>query len=79
MCDPIAFALSSDPDFIYVNQAMKEPNHLQFQESMLDEVSSQFENGNSSLFPRKIVPERMKVMPLVWAMKRKRRIDTRKV
>ena len=79
MCNPIVFVSSSDPDVMYVDQSMKEPDHLQFWEAMRDKVSSHFENGNMSLFPRKNVPERTKVLSLVWEMKRKRRIDTRKV
>ena len=70
---------SSDPDVFCIDQAMKEPDCLQFREYMWYEVLLHFESGNMSLFPRKNIPERMKVLPLVWEMKRKRRIDMRKV
>ena len=37
------------------------------------------ENKNFSIFPRSSVPEGAPVLPSVWAMRRKRRIDTREV
>ena len=79
MADPIAFAASSDPDNLYLHEAMREPDKKQFQEAMKKEVTSHEENEHWELMKRSKIPKPHKVLPAVWAMKRKRRIATREV
>ncbi len=76
MEDPIAFAASSNPDIMYFDQAMKEPDKEQFEQAMLDEVKSHTDLGHWEIVTKKSVPVTTKVLPSVWAMRRKRRIST---
>ena len=79
MSDPIAYSASSDPDTMYMDQAMKQPDRKQFIKAMVDEVTAHTNNGHWKLILKSEVPHGTKVLPSVWAMKRKRRIATREV
>jgi hypothetical protein len=46
MENPMAFAASSNPDVMYLDQAMKEPDREKFEEAMLEEVRAHTENGH---------------------------------
>jgi hypothetical protein len=76
MMDPIAFAASADPDNMYLHEAMKAPDKRQFMKAMVKEVSSHQDNDHWLLMKRTAIPAGKKVLPAVWAMKRKRRIAT---
>ena len=76
MNDPIAFAASADPDTMYLHQAKKEPDWLNFRSAMQREVSSHENNDHWELVSRESVPEGVQILPLVWSMKQKRRIST---
>ena len=76
MEDPIAFTASSNPDIMYLDQAMKEPDSKQFEKAMIDEVKTHTNLGNWDIILRSEVPEGTKVLPAVWAMRRKRKIAT---
>ena len=75
----LAYAASADPDTMYYHEAMREPDRGEFIKAMQKEVKSHTENGVWELVPRSSVPEGVKILPAVWAMKRKRRIATREV
>lgn len=79
LSDPIAFAASSDPDTLYLHEAMREEDWPKFQDSMLEEIRAHEENGHWELLPASDVPEGTKILGAVWSMKRKRRIATREV
>jgi hypothetical protein len=79
MEDPIAFAASSSPDDLYLHEAMKAPDKRQFMKAMVKEVSSHQDNQHWELQRRSDMPAGKKVLPAVWAMKRKRRIATQEV
>eukprot|EP00978_Attheya_sp_CCMP212_P013327 scaffold33477_cov61-Attheya_sp.AAC.1 len=79
MADPIAFTASSDPDNLYLHEAMREPDKKQFMEAMKKEVSSHEDNQHWEITKRSSIPKQHKVLPAVWAMKRKRCIATREV
>ena len=64
MEDPIAIAASNDPDTMYVDQALKEPDRKEFIWKIVPILS---------------VPVGTKILPAVWAMKRITRIATREV
>jgi hypothetical protein len=77
MEDPIAFAASSNPDIMYYDQAMKEPDSKQFEQAMLDEVQTHTDLGNWEIVHKDEIPEGTSLLPAVWAMRRKRHIATR--
>lgn len=78
--DPLlAFKATADPDTMYMHEAMKEPDAAQFTQAMLKEVADHIENNNFSIVHKSTVPSGHKVLPMVWQMKRKRDIKTRKV
>jgi hypothetical protein len=72
MENPMAFVASSNPDIMYLDEAMKQPDKLQFQQAMIEEVKSQTDNENWEVISREKVPMGTKVLPAVWAMRRKR-------
>jgi hypothetical protein len=76
---PVAFAASTNPDILYMHQAMKAPDRVQFLQAMQEEVLSHESNGHWIMIPLNEVPEGVKVLDSIWAMRRKRRIDTREV
>ncbi len=75
----IAFAASVGPDTMYYHEAMREPDRAEFIKAMEKEVKSHTENGVWELVPRSSVPPGTKILPAVWAMRRKRQIATREV
>ncbi len=75
----LAYAASADPDTMYYHEAMREPDSAEFIKAMDKEVQSHTENHVWELVPRSSVPPATKILPAVWAMKRKRRIATREV
>ena len=79
MADPIAFAASSDPDVMYLHEAMKQPDKKEFLKAMVDEVTTHTERGHWKIIKISEVPAGTKILPAVWAMRRKRRIMSREV
>ena len=77
MADPIAFAASADPDVMYLHEAMKQPGKKEFVKAMINEVTTHTERGHWKIIPVSEVPEGTKILPAVWAMRRKRRIMSR--
>jgi hypothetical protein len=75
----MAFKATSDPDTMYLHEAMKEPDSGEFARAMEKEVRDQMENGNFSVISKLQVPKGEKILPTVWQMKRKRDIKTRKI
>jgi Reverse transcriptase (RNA-dependent DNA polymerase) len=76
---PLALATSSDPDVMYLQQALKEPDRVEFIKAMEKEVRSHTENSNWKIIKRGSVPKEHTVLPAVWAMRRKRDIATQQV
>jgi hypothetical protein len=75
----VAYKATSDPDTMYLHEAMKEPDADNFVKAMLKEVMDQMGNKNFSIIPRSEVPKGEKILPTVWQMKRKRDIKTQKI
>jgi hypothetical protein len=67
-----AFKASTDPDTMYLHEAMREPDKEQFKDSMIKEVKDQMDNGNFVMVKRSVVPTGELAVPTVWLMKRKR-------
>ena len=79
MENPIAFVASSNPDVMYMDQAMREPDRPEFEKAMIKEVTTHTDNGNWIIVQKSKVPNGTKILPAVWAMRRKRRITTGEV
>jgi hypothetical protein len=76
MQDPIAFATHSDPDTMYMHQAMKQPDKKEFLQAMDKEINDHVAKGHWKLIPKAKVPKGINVLDSVWAMRRKRKIMT---
>lgn len=76
---PLAYKASTDPDIMYLHQAMKEPDKHEFVKAMQKEVEDQMSNGNYTIVHKDDVPEDKVILPAVWQMRRKRDIKSRKV
>jgi Reverse transcriptase (RNA-dependent DNA polymerase) len=77
--DPISYAASSDPDVMYMHEAMQQPDRAEFVRAMSKEIKSHTDNKNWIIIKRSQVPIGHDVLPAIWAMRRKRRIDTQEV
>jgi hypothetical protein len=77
--DYVAFGASTDLDTLYWHEAMREPDKEQFLQAMDKEIKAHTNNGVWEIVKKDSIPEGKKVLPAVWAMKRKRRISTREV
>ena len=72
LSNPIAFATSVDHNIMYYHQAMKEPDHEQFQRSVLKKIQDHETNQHWEVIPKQDMPPNTKLLDMVWAMWRKR-------
>ena len=72
-------ASSEDPDTMYYHEAMKEPDAKKFKEAMIKKIETHEAKGHWKIMKVEDVPEDTKILDMVWAMKRKRRIATGEV
>ena len=77
--DLMAMKASTDPDTMYLHQALKQPDKRKFVEAMKKEVQDQMDNGNYTIVDRNDVPKGKIILPAVWQMRRKRDIKSQKV
>ena len=77
--DPMAFKASTDPDIMYMHEAVREKDKHKFIEAMEKEVRDQMDNGNFTIVRKSEVPEGKVILPAVWQMRRKGDIKTRMV
>ena len=75
----LAYGATNDPDTLYYHEAMKAPDKDKFKDAAAKEFNDQWKNDNFELIPRSQVPEGERVLPAVWAMRRKRRTLTGEV
>jgi hypothetical protein len=69
---PIFFAASNDPDVMFYDQAMKQPDADKFEQACVDEIAAHHDNGHWEVVPRSSLAAGTRVVPSVWSMKRKR-------
>ena len=69
----------SDPDKLYYHQAMKEPDHKNFKDAMVKEVTYWKSKDNYDVVPTYEMPAGATVIPSVWQIRRKKDIITRKI
>ena len=79
MEDPVSFAASSNPDIMYLNEAMSAPDCHEFRKAMHKEVEAHTNDGNWEIMKISDVPEHQPILPAVWAFRRKRRISTQEI
>jgi hypothetical protein len=72
----LAMTVSNDPDTLQYHEAMKADDKEEFVKAMQEEVQGQIDNRVYSLVLRSSVPKHIKVLPAVWAMRRKRKAST---
>jgi len=77
--DLLAMKASSDPDTMYLHEAMKQPDREEFMKAMRKEIDAQLDTKTLVLRHISEVPKGATVLPAVWQMKRKRHILTREV
>ena len=75
----MAYKATSDPDSMYLHQAMKEPDRANFLTAMLQEVIDQDKNENFMVVKRNQVPKDSTILPCFWQMQQKRDIITQKI
>ena len=76
LSNPITFAASADPNIMYYPQAMNEPDHEQFRQSVQKEIEDHEMNRHWEVISKQDMLPSTKLLDMVWAMRRKRRIDT---
>ena len=77
--NPMICKATTDPDTMYMHEAMREHDRNKFIDAMEKEVRDQVENGNFTIVHRDDVPADQTILPAVWQMKRKRDIRTRDI
>jgi hypothetical protein len=77
--DPIAYAASSDPDVMYLHEAMQQSDRSEFVRAIEKEVNTHTNNKNWLVVEQDSVPPVNNILPAIWAMRRKRRIDAQEV
>jgi Reverse transcriptase (RNA-dependent DNA polymerase) len=59
---------------MYLHEALMQPDKAQFLKAMIEEVEGQTRNKNWIMIERTKIPKTSRILPCVWAMRRKRRI-----
>jgi hypothetical protein len=75
--DPIlVYTALVDPDTMYLQEAIRQPDKANFIEAMSNEVRAFNDKPKWKLLHRSKVTQGTPILPAVWQMKRKRRIAT---
>jgi hypothetical protein len=76
---PLVYKASTDPDIMYYHQAMQQPDREHWQKAVQLELSDHEKGKHWKEVLITSLPKGTKVLPAVWAMRRKRRIATQEV
>ena len=76
---PLAFAASTDPDTLHLNQALRQPDRDKFIEAMQKEIQDHEQRKHWTVVQRDQLPKGTPILPAVWSMRRKRRLATREI
>lgn len=77
--DPISIMLTGNQDNFYYHEILREPDVKEFVAAMHAEINDHNTNGNWLPILRNTLPAGIKVIPSVWAMRRKRKLTDGKV
>lgn len=75
----VIFKATTNPDIMYLDQALRAEDSHQFIKAMLKEVRTHERRNHWEVIPKTEVPSDRKVLPSVWAMARKREMLTGQV
>jgi len=75
----LAMAMSNDPDILTLREAMSADDSDEFRKSMIQEFNDHCDRTHWVFVLRSSLPHGTKVLPSVWAMRRKQRIATGQV
>ena len=67
---------SSDPDTLYLHQSRKQTDWKELINAMFKETQQLIENNTFTLTKRENFPKKIPILPDVWALRRKIRLDT---
>jgi len=73
------YKASSDPDTLTLLKALKASDANQFKEAMVSEVNEHNKRHHWKPVLKSSLPDNSIILPAVWAMWRKRRIDSQEV
>ena len=79
LAEPIVYAASSDPDILYLHEAMKAPDRAQFLKAMECKIKGHEEGNHWVLIPKQQVPKGTRVLDAVWSMRRKCHIESQEI
>ena len=65
----MAMKATSDPDTMYMHEAMREPDKEEFKQAMKKEWNDQLANGNFVVRHISEIPNNVTILPAVWQMK----------
>jgi hypothetical protein len=69
--DPVALMMTTSQDTLYFHEILREPDKMEFVKAMKEEINNHNANRNWIPVRRSTVPAGNKVIPSVWAMRRK--------
>lgn len=72
LTEQIVALIGSDPDTMYLAEAMRQPDRDKFIEAMYKELNDHIGRKHWMIVPLKSVPSHKTPLPMVWSMKRKR-------
>ena len=58
-------ATATNPDILYLHQAMRQSDKIKFIEAMSKEIKDQMDNGNFAIVPKASMPPRTNILPVV--------------
>ena len=76
MEEALAMKASTDPDTMYMHEAMKQKDSREFRKAMVKEVEDQMNQGVLVLTKRSKVPKGATLLPAVWQMQWKQHQST---
>ena len=79
MAEPSLFTASTDPDIMFLHEAVKAPDCKQFLLAIDKEIQGHERRKHWELVPKANVPKGMKILDAVWSVQRKRRIETQEI
>ena len=79
MRNPIAFHAKMMGDFMYFQQALRQPDVKEFVQAVVKEVNGHVDSNNWTLKKRNEVPDDAQIVPSVWSMRRKRDLTSNQI
>ncbi len=68
MRNPIAFHAEMMGDIMHLQQALKQPDAMEFVHAVIKEVNGHMDSNNRTLQKRSKGPEDIQIVPSVWSL-----------